>query len=141
MAPLSKGDIALATIADQGMQETLAIISRLVRKKNPACIPGIAHHTRTGKAAASSKGVSANRQASLVQVRPRLAKTTGEPAKRHRQASRHTPQDHIEPGMAKHGKPSIAEPQSADSQHVANRGWAQEPTERPHLSKYRQEVI
>ena len=33
--------------------------------------------------------------------------------------------------MAKHGKPSIAEPQSADSQHVANRGWAQEPTERP----------
>ena len=43
----------------------------------------------------------------------------------------HTPQDQIEPGMAKHGKPSIAEPQSADSQHVANRGWAQEPTERP----------
>lgn len=40
--------------ADHGMQETLAAISRLVRKKNPACIPGIAHHARTGKAAAAS---------------------------------------------------------------------------------------
>ena len=42
--------------------------------------------------------------------------------------------------MAKHGKPSIAEPQSADSQHVANRGWAQESTERrlfmPCLNKW-----
>ncbi|MGC2579799.1 MAG: hypothetical protein WA376_19705, partial [Terrimicrobiaceae bacterium] len=110
MAPLSKGDIALATIADQGMQETLAIISRLVRKKNPACIPGIAHHTRTGKAAASSKGVSANRQASLVQVRPRLAKTTGEPlsvtAKR-RDIRRKITSSRAWPSI----KPSIAEPQ------------------------------
>ena len=62
-------------------------------------------------------------------VRPRHARMPGEPPSV--AAKRHTPQDHIEAGMAKHGNPSIAEPQSADSQHVANRGWAQEPTERP----------
>ena len=40
--------------ADEGMQETLAVISRLCRKNNPHCIIGIAHHARTGKAGAAS---------------------------------------------------------------------------------------
>ncbi len=39
---------------DEGMQDTLAMISRLVRKNNPHCIIGIAHHARTGKAGAAS---------------------------------------------------------------------------------------
>ena len=39
---------------DAGMQDTLAVISRLVRKNNPHCIIGIAHHARTGKAGAAS---------------------------------------------------------------------------------------
>ena len=40
--------------ADHGMQDTLAVISRLVRKKNPHCIPLIVHHARTGKAGHAS---------------------------------------------------------------------------------------
>lgn len=40
--------------SDQGMQETLAVISRLVRKNNPHCIIGIMQHARTGKAGAAS---------------------------------------------------------------------------------------
>ena len=39
--------------SDHAMQETLATISRLVRKKNPLCIPVIAHHAITGKAGAA----------------------------------------------------------------------------------------
>ena len=40
--------------SDWGMQETLAMIGRLTRKKNPHCIPIIIHHARTGKLAAAS---------------------------------------------------------------------------------------
>jgi hypothetical protein len=40
--------------ADEGMQATLAVISRLCRKDNPQCTPVIAHHARTGKAGAAS---------------------------------------------------------------------------------------
>ena len=45
-------DVAVDDLsADHGMQDTLAVIGRLVRKKNPNCIPLIVHHARTGKAA------------------------------------------------------------------------------------------
>ena len=40
--------------ADHAMQETLALIGRLVRRKNPLCIPVIVHHGRTGKAGYAS---------------------------------------------------------------------------------------
>jgi AAA domain len=40
--------------ADHAMQETLALIGRLARKKNPLCIPVIVHHGRTGRSGAAS---------------------------------------------------------------------------------------
>ena len=39
---------------DSGMQDTLAVISRLTRKRNPHCIPIIMQHARTGKSGAAS---------------------------------------------------------------------------------------
>ena len=40
--------------SDKFMQQTLSLIGRLTRKHNPACIPLILHHGRTGKAGAAS---------------------------------------------------------------------------------------
>jgi hypothetical protein len=40
--------------SDKFMQQTLSLIGRLTRKRNPACIPLILHHGRTGKAGAAS---------------------------------------------------------------------------------------